>query len=331
MISTSDFEELSKENIYKKITGYDIFKHYVSNFKKSDVSFCSDIRVDKHPGVRIRLHNGNWLYKDFAHEEHTFSPIGYVMYKYVMSYGQALRLINADFKLGLGAEPEKGYKQPIATIHNREDIEKLEYASTDLRVVSIPFTNKHLVYYAEQGIYKEVLDHFRVKAIAGYYITKGTQRKYIRIPKQEIAFSYAFGDYKYKILQPNGSYKWITNAGKDVVQGWAQLPKTGDLCIITSSLKDVMLFYTLGYSAVAPGSEMGFPTEEQIKELKSRFKEVLIFFDNDSPGITSAAKYAAKYDLQYTHIPEEYPEKDITDFFKKYKKMRTELIINSVL
>ena len=76
---------------------------------------------------------------------------------------------------------------------------------------------------------------------------------------------------------------------------------------------------------------MGFIPEDKLEELKRRFKEVLIFFDNDSPGITSAAKYAAKYDLQYTYVPEEYPEKDITDFYKKYKKERTKILIDSVL
>ena len=330
MISTNDYKELNTENIFAKITGFDIFKHYVTNFKKIDVSFCSELRQDKHPGVRIRYQNSNWLYKDFGCEEHTFSPVGYVMYKYVISYGDALRKINSDFKLNLGTGVMNSTKDsPI--IHNREEIEKLEFSETELKIVSVPYTTKHLVYYAEQGIYKPVLDFYRVKPIAGYYLTKAGKRQYIRIPSKDTAFAYCYGNYKYKILQPNSEYKWITNASRDIVQGWAQLPKTGDLCFITSSLKDVMLLHALGYAAVAPGSEMGFIPEDNLEELKSRFKEVLIFFDNDTPGITSAAKYASKYGLQYTHIPEEYLEKDITDYFKKYKKQRTELILNSII
>lgn len=330
MISTSEFKELNAENIFIKITGFDIFKYYVTNFKKLDVSFCSELRADKHPGVRIRQNKGNWLYKDFSFEEHTFSPIGYVMAKYVIGYGDALRKINNDFRLNLGAAPMFKTKE-VPIIHNREEIEKLEFSETELKIVSTPFKNKHLVYYAEQGIYKPVLDFYNVKALEGYFLSKEGTRKYIKISKTTTAFAYCYGNYKYKILQPHSDFKWITNANKNVIQGWNQLPLIGDLCIITSSLKDVMLFYTYGYAACAPGSEMGFIPEDKLEELKRRFKEVLIFFDNDSPGITSAAKYAAKYALQYTYVPEEYPEKDITDFYKKYKKERTKILIDSVL
>lgn len=330
MISTSEFKELNAENIFIKITGFDIFKYYVTNFKKLDVSFCSELRADKHPGVRIRQNKGNWLYKDFSFEEHTFSPIGYVMAKYVISYGDALRKINNDFRLNLGAAPMFKTKE-VPVIHNREEIEKLKFSETELKIVSTLFKNKHLVYYAEQGIYKPVLDFYKVKALEGYFLSKDGNRKYIKISKNNTAFAYCYGNYKYKILQPDSDFKWITNANKNIVQGWNQLPLTGDLCIITSSLKDAMLFHTYGYAACAPGSEMGFIPEDKLEELKRRFKEVLIFFDNDSPGITSAAKYAAKYDLQYTYVPEEYPEKDITDFYKKYKKERTKILIDSVL
>lgn len=330
MISTSEFKELNAENIFIKITGFDIFKYYVTNFKKMDVSFCSELREDKNPGVRIRQNKGNWLYKDFSFEEHTFSPIGYVMAKYVISYGDALKKINSDFNLNLGAAPMyKTKESPI--IHNREDIEKLKFSETEIRIVSMPYKNKHLVYYAEQGIYKPVLDYYKVKALEGYFLKKDGSKKYIKINKNNKAFAYCYGNYKYKILQPDNNFKWITNANKEIVQGWSQLPETGDLCIITSSLKDAMLFYTYGYAACAPGSEMGFIPESKLKELKERFKEVIIFFDNDSPGITSAAKYASKYDIHFTHIPEEYPEKDITDFYKKYKKERTKILIDSVL
>ena len=155
--------------------------------------------------------------------------------------------------------------------------------------------------------------------------------KYISINKNSKAFAYCYGEYKYKLLQPDNKFKWITNATKDIVQGWNQLPEKGDLCIITSSLKDSMLFYSYGYAACAPGSESGFIPEDKLKELKSRFKEVLIFFDNDEPGIKNAAKFAAKYNLKYTNIPEEYKQKDITDFYKKYKRERTKIIIESVL
>ena len=46
-----------------------------------------------------------------------------------------------------------------------------------------------------------------------------------------------------------------------------------------------MLLYEFGIPAVAPNSENQFVTESQLEKIKSKFKTILVFYDNDLAGI----------------------------------------------
>ena len=65
------------------------------------------------------------------------------------------------------------------------------------------------------------------------------------------------------------------------------LPKSGDILVVTKSMKDVMVLYQLGIPAIAPISENCFLTEAQYNKLQSRFKYIVLLYDNDRPGLRS--------------------------------------------
>ena len=66
------------------------------------------------------------------------------------------------------------------------------------------------------------------------------------------------------------------------------LPKTGDYVVVGKALKDVMTLYEYGIPAVAPCSENEFLSDVQYNKLKSRFKHILLLYDNDKPGLHAA-------------------------------------------
>ena len=55
-------------------------------------------------------------------------------------------------------------------------------------------------------------------------------------------------------------------------------------------MKDCMTLYSLGVAAIAPISENCFLSEAQYKRLKERFKHIVIFYDNDRPGLSAMIK-----------------------------------------
>lgn len=62
----------------------------------------------------------------------------------------------------------------------------------------------------------------------------------------------------------------------------------GDFLVITKSLKDVMTLYEYKIPAIAPCSENIFITESQYDRLKTKYKHILLLYDNDSAGLHSA-------------------------------------------
>lgn len=79
------------------------------------------------------------------------------------------------------------------------------------------------------------------------------------------------------------------------MQGAHKLPKSGEYVVITKSMKDVMTLYELGIPAIAPISENCYLTEAQHNKLISRFKKVILFYDNDMAGISNSNKIFKKH------------------------------------
>lgn len=90
-----------------------------------------------------------------------------------------------------------------------------------------------------------------------------------------------------------------------------------------------MTLYEYGIPAIAPNSENLFITDRQYQILKNKFKTIILFYDNDLPGIKGMNKIKKKYpELRVLYIPRNYKAKDISDFRKKYGKKRTKELID---
>ena len=130
---------------------------------------------------------------------------------------------------------------------------------------------------------------------------------------------YAYKVYDhYKIYRPLGDKytKWRNNLDPLDIQGYEQLPKSGDLLIITKSMKDIMCFYEMGYNAISPSSESTWFTPDFIEAILRRFKHVLICFDRDSTGVEYLRKLSLKTGLNGFLIAKRFKAKDLSDAIK---------------
>lgn len=322
-LTTKGHIQLTWENILSKISEYDIFRYYIISFNKPGKAFCSELRKDKKPSCSIKLlSDGRAIYKDFSTGE-VYTPISYLKYKYNLSYLKTLIMISNDFNIGNYGKVEKTMGIN-AKIYQRQP----KSIQISLRIVSKLFTKTGLEYWKKYGITEKILNKYEVKQISQYYLNGNT----IRINKNEIAFSYHFGNYKYKILRPSSEYKWITNCDYKNVQGVRQLIKKGKTLLITKSLKDIMCLSSLGVYAVAPQSESTLISKNGIKYLKKRWERIFIYYDNDEPGIKLAKQHSKSYDIPFIHNPIG-TSKDASDYYKDHgedslKKM-LKIIINN--
>ena len=116
------------------------------------------------------------------------------------------------------------------------------------------------------------------------------------------------------------------------IQGYDQLPKKGKLLVITKSQKDSMVLNSLGIPSCSPNSETQFINNSILLELKESFNNIVVLYDNDLPGIQNMNKFKKQYpELIYTWIPRKYGAKDISDFYKIYKRKETLNLIKEVV
>lgn len=318
---------LTKENLLNKIDSYNIFKKYCPEFEEIGKGFKSPLRqTDNNPSAFIVMWDGDLLFKDFG--EGSYRCISFVMRKFNLSFMQAMQKINADFDLGLKSMvdivPDK--------IFERESIPEEYLAEKSTSQIAVKrrewrdYDDEY--WYGRYRISRPILERFSVAPISHFTIND----KLLFAKKNAYTYDYYWEDgiFRRKIYQPFSIGKWYSNGGA-VVQGEGVLPKSGKLLIITSSLKDVMTLYELGYTSIAPTSESTFVPDSYFEKQESRFQRIILFMDSDEAGIRANQKLSEKWGLKYIIIPLSFPAKDISDFVWRYGQEEASRLLKNII
>jgi hypothetical protein len=307
--------QITKEEILKYVTELQILERYCSNYNSLESSFKSEFYNDRNASCRIVISaSGIPYYKDFGNGDY-FLAFDYVSRKYGSNYHETCNIIANDFGL-----KDSNFKvTPQLLLSN--DTPKLVKVKSNIQVVVRPFNMLDYHYWNQYHISLATLQFFNVKACKNVYLVKGDKHYVFNHKNDNPLYSYKFFKNSSEYLKIYNPYsvtkegKWLSNVGADCLQGYDQLPETGDILFITKSLKDVMTFYELGYSAVGLQAETNKLSKKSYNELVKRFKRVILVLDNDDQGYTSTGDFLLEYDVEFLFIPD---EKDISDYIKKY-------------
>lgn len=282
----------------------------------------SPLRRDQRPTCAFyrSKKSGRLIFKDFSGD---FSGdfVSVVMRVHNCSYGKALQIIANDFGI----------------IHNKNLVVNkslIKYTNTKfedtndaiIQVEIKEFEQYELDWWSKFGIDAQILKKFKVFSCKNVFLNNNLFHLY---KDNQLVFGYYGGIRenieRWKVYFPkHGKYKFISNWKSIRLQGSHMLPKNGEYLVITKSLKDVMTLYSMGISAIAPMSENCFLSESQYNRLKERFKHLILFYDNDKPGLKAMISIKKKFpDVIPMWIPWEYKAKDISDFYVKYKRDKT--------
>jgi 5S rRNA maturation endonuclease (ribonuclease M5) len=315
--------QITKEYILSKVSQESIFNFYTGMEVTSKKLQLSPFRADnKVTCAYYRSKNDIVYLHDFATNEH-ISCFEAVMRLYNLTYWEALNKIAADFKL------LDNYKSETQRIEFQPELKETESANIQCKIKD--FTEDELKWWNQFGISKKLLKKFHVFSIEHVFLNG--ELKFTSSSKSPI-YGYYFGKDKnkkeqWKIYFPlRTSGRFIGNLKKKVLQGYQQLPETGELLVITKSMKDTVALKEFGIPSVSPNSETIFLSDKQIEEFKKRFKHILVVFDNDRPGLYNLAKIRKQYpNLNYYFLPKNLA-KDFTDSIKKIgvEKMRELLV-----
>ena len=293
---------ITLEYILSKVTEYDIYAHYLGQFKVGMI-YNSPFRKDKNPsfGIFYSKRTKQLLFKDHGTGE-CGNVIKFVqLYTGKTNYNDILQDIVAKLNI---------------TTDTRLDSSKQYIPSqeTVIGVVRQEFTDVDTNYWSQFHISTKTLKKFNVNSIK-YYLCNGIV-KGIYKPENPM---YAYKVYNnFKVYRPLGDKytKWRNNLTEYDVQGYEQLPKKGDVCIITKSLKDVMCLYEMGIPAISPSSESTWLPDTVLEDILKRFKTVLICYDRDTAGLRNLRKISLKTGLNGLIMHKKFKAKDISDAIK---------------
>lgn len=316
--------KLNKENLLKYVHQEEIFERYLGISVELGKKYINPFRDDKTPDCSFYYSASQILYFiDFACRDCGGDCWNIVQQYYSCDYYNALRHVNKDFGIGL----DDGHiGEPIIKLRTKQleprIVEYKEKVYSDIRILTMPFTQIDLDYWNQYEITESQLNKFEVFSCFKSWIDN---RFYYQWTKKEPQYAYQFDEKTFQIYRPYSKDKWRTNTSFSYLHGCGQLKPVGDLLIWSKSRKDLMCLDLCGYNSVAVPSEGTIPEVELVKELKQRFTNHIVLYDNDEPGRKYSDKFSQMIGAKQLFMPE--GTKDPSDFVKEYslKELKTYL------
>jgi len=302
------------EDILKHVTQEQIYSYYIGEDVSKLGFYNSPLRNDRVPSFALYFHRDKrniLMFRDAATKE-SGDCIVMVMKLFNIDFKTALLKIAIDLGLGsLVVDMDKVSVQ-YTKIENKEKVE----LGIKIRKWKIEDRN----YWEQFGITKATLQKFDVYPISHVFYNEN--------PFTIKTLAYAYLETKdnknsFKIYQPleEKKRKWINNANYTVHQGYTKLPETGDLLIITKSLKDVMSIHDcMNISSIGLQSESVMMKHTVMQEYRRRFNRVICLFDNDEAGRKLSEEFTKEYGIYHFFVPNLSNVTDFSDLVKQQGK-----------
>lgn len=303
---------IDKKFILDRVSQEEIFERYLGEPVHFSTMYLSPLRSDRNPTCNFKYVNSKLSFKDWSgHFQGDCFDLVQALHK-DCSFHEACRIIAEDFYLIKDIVKGKSFKRkpkPFLLVDNK---------TADIKVKWRGFEKHDIEYWGQFGIDLPTLKRFNIAPVSHVWVNG--EVRYVYKPGNA-AYGYWFDKDNIKVYFPfRKEYRFIGNS--ILLQGYDQLPKEGDVLFVTKSMKDVVLLHVLGYPSVAPQSEASILSEEQHKELSSRFKRIVTLYDFDLTGVRSANKMKKLYGYEYIFLTngryktKDYGAKDPSDLFK---------------
>lgn len=291
--------------------------------------YKSPLRDDRHPTCAFyKSKSGDLIFKDFS-GDFCGDFVNVVMRMFHVNYGTAIRIVANDFNIRKYDDLKKN--KGIVNLRPRIIEEK---RPTEINVEFKDFTEEDIKWWGRFGITEDILKKYMVYSVNAIFLNKDI---FLIKGREQLIYGYYGGISSelelWRIYLPrNKDRRFITNWPSSKIQGWDQLDKSGDVCVITKSMKDVMTFRAMGINAIAPNSEHLFLSDKQLEELKSRFSIIGVLYDNDRTGMHNMWKIRKEHpELVYCVLPQKKGIKDMSDCVAAYGLEKTKKSVEKII
>lgn len=324
---------ISLEDILSRVTEADILFYYLGITEVPTV-IHSPLREDKRPSFGLYSVDGKKIHYTDLSTKDWGGLFDLLSNLWNCSYIEVLEKIDKDIPKFTTNTLIKSYTPcNIMTTANYSK-------SVDLQCKIREWRDYDIKYWESYGISLEWLKYAEVYPISHKIVIKDNQKYVFGTDK----YAYAYVEHKegkvtLKIYQPfnKNGYKWCNKHDMSVISLWTKVPQYGEIVCICSSLKDALcLWANTGIPALAVQGEGYKMSNTAINELRRRYKQIFILFDNDEPGLLDGEKFAEQTKFINIVLPKFEGGKDISDLFhslqdkKQFKKIVTNLFINKL-
>lgn len=317
-------KELTIEQILKKVSEWDLWSYYLPGVKIGK-AFKSPLRQDENPSVSLFIaRSGNILLKDFAGE--TINIWTFLQKRYNLTFLEVLLTINNDFNLKLANKRVKLYPtMEFFGLPQKEQVQPLEAKA--IQIKKRVWSDVDRFYWLKYGLSIEFIEARGVIPVQNYWINGELIYWH---SDYNPTYSYEFGRGLRKLYAPYAKkFKFLTNVGDSIMQGYKYLPESAEVLIITKAYKDVLVLENLGYHSFAPQSEsMNIPAKI-IEDITTRFTNIYLLYDNDATGIKYSEKICNEHNFTPIFVPK--PDKDISDYVSKHGINSSKDLLNRLL
>ena len=313
--------ELTRDNILKFITSYDIYRLYMPNKWELNKICHSPFRRDSEKSFIIGTKFGEITHKDFADSNIKGNCFKFVQQLLQCNYMEALKAIDRDFSLGISTGTISRHTT-IVTTYEQPIIEEKQYSN--IQCITRKFTNSELHYWS--NYYQDIDD---LKANNVFSISKiFLNKERFTIKETELRFGY-FYEGQWKIYRPfnERKTKWLpNNVPLTYLEGKENIIQC-NTAIITKSKKDMMVLKKVYpfVCAVQNESSACF-SEENVLFLKDNSEKQILCFDSDKAGVSNSQLITKQYDFGYLNVPRNYLSDVINDFADLGKEYGIETI-----
>lgn len=300
MYGYNKYTPLNADELLKRTTQEEIFKIVIQKdiVLNKGAMYVAPYREDKNPNCYFERYDNKLWFVDFANGgKPALTCFDIIKKVYSVNFRGAMEIINSKLHLGLG--DNLGKTKKIIHEHGYVEEKNVKKVFKERVITILPrhFNYKDKQFWNKYEISKQQLLDDGVIPVELYrsYNKKGEP---FSIRPLDICYAYSkFYDIEGNILQnkvklyrPYASKdaKWFTNCNQNMVGSLESLPKRGERLVISKSYKDCRVLRNFGLNSVWFQNEGMVPTSTIIKNLGERFDEILVWFDNDGPGITSS-------------------------------------------
>jgi len=326
------------EEIINRLPQETMFERYLGVSVQTSHKFCSPLRTDTYPTCTFSWYGGKLWFRDWS-ENRPWDIFSVVQNKYMVDFHTAVQIIAEDFGLVNGDVDRSaiGYrKDPFDFKGDKRNKRSSEKSRIGVKVQ--PFTKHDIEYLNSYHIQESTAKFYKVFGVRTVWVN---DNRIYDCNDTDPALAYYFGTddhhhQKWKVYFYNRTENWRFISNTNRINGWIQIPATGDYLVITKSMKDVMCFAEYGIPAISMQAENQIPYDYIIEELKDRYKNIYTLYDFDLAGIRAANAIRKLYDIKPLFLTTgklgtyNYEYKDFSDYIQAKGYMAGKELIKSV-